>query len=54
MQAAEIERLNEFLEEHKLKYRELSRKELHRHSYEILIKELTEKSESIGPLKVEN
>ena len=43
LQAAEIERLNQFLQEYQIRYRELERKELDRHSYEIQIKELTEK-----------
>ena len=43
LQAAEIERLNTFLQEYQIRYRELERKELDRHSYEIQIKELTEK-----------
>ena len=49
MQAAEIERLCEYLEEYKLRwvlswfrYREIERRELDRHSYEIQIKELTQ------------
>ena len=40
LQAAEIERLIESLEEYKLKYKEVEKKELDRHSYEVQIKEL--------------
>ena len=48
-QAAEIERLIENLEEFKLKYRENERKDLDRHSFEVQIKELTQKiSDSDG------
>jgi hypothetical protein len=54
MQAAEIERLTEFLSEFKLKYKELERRELDRHSYEILIKELTEKANQAGQFKTDN
>jgi hypothetical protein len=40
LQAAEIERLTDFLTEMKSKYREVERRELDRHSYEVQIKEL--------------
>ena len=52
MQAAEIERLSEYLDEFKIKYREVSRKDLDRHSYEILIKELTEKNNFLAGFKI--
>ena len=45
LQAVEIERLTEYLVEFKLKYREIERKELDRHSYEIQIKELSSRLE---------
>ena len=53
LQAAEIERLNKFLQEYQIRYRELERKELDRHSYEIQIKELTEKLRGEQHLKME-
>ena len=40
LQAAEIERLADFLAEIRARYRELERRELDRHSYEVQIKEL--------------
>jgi hypothetical protein len=54
MQAAEIERLNIYLSEFKLKYKELERRELDRHYYEVLIKELTEKANESGQYKIDN
>ncbi len=42
-QAAEIERLIDSLQDFKLKYKEVEKKDLDRHSYEIQIKELSEK-----------
>lgn len=60
-QAAEIERLCEFLEDYKLKYhlpqcrfREIERNNLDRHSYEIQIKELTEEINIYESLRTEN
>lgn len=53
LQAAEIERLNQFLQEYQIRYRELERKELDRHSYEIQIKELTEKLRGEESSKIE-
>lgn len=43
LQAAEIERLCEFLEDYKLRFREIERSSLDRHSYEVQIKELTQR-----------
>lgn len=40
LQAAEIERLSDYLTEINSKYREMERRELDRHSYEVQIKEL--------------
>lgn len=40
LQAAEIERLSDYLTEINSKYREVERRELDRHSYEVQIKEL--------------
>ena len=37
-QAAEIERLIEYLDEYRIKYKEIERQELDRHSYEVQIK----------------
>jgi DNA repair exonuclease SbcCD nuclease subunit len=54
LQAAEIERLTDFLTENKAKYREVERRELDRHSYEIQIKELAERNVLSNNLKSEN
>lgn len=54
MQAAEIERLAEYLDEFRIKFKEVSRKELDRHSYEVLIKELTEKNQYLANFKAES
>lgn len=42
-QAAEIERLHKYLDEYRIRYSELENRELDRHSYEVQIRELTEK-----------
>ena len=52
-QAAEIERLIEYLDEYKLKYRELERQELDRHSFEVQIKELSEMCADSDSLRTE-
>jgi hypothetical protein len=54
MQCAEIERLNVYLSEFQLRYRELERRELDRHSYEVLIKELSEKANEAPKLRTDN
>ena len=53
-QGAEIERLIESLNGYKLKYKELEKVELDRHSYEVQIKELTELCQGLEPLKIDN
>jgi hypothetical protein len=54
LQAAEIERLSDYLSEMKSKYREIERRELDRHSYEVQIKEILEKNYQSSNLKSEN
>lgn len=53
-QAAEIERLIDNLDEYKLKYKEVERKELDRHSYEVQIKELAQQVLEADGSKSEN
>ena len=53
-QGAEIERLIESLNDYKLKYKELEKVELDRHSYEVQIKELTELCQSLESFKIDN
>lgn len=54
LQAAEIERLSDYLTEINSKYREMERRELDRHSYEVQIKELAERNISLTNLQKEN
>jgi hypothetical protein len=54
LQGAEIERLSDYLTELQCKYREVDRRELDRHSYEVQIKELAEKNTAYISLKTEN
>ena len=52
LQAAEIERLHEYLQEYRERNLEIERKELDRHSYEVQIKELTERLANSNQLSV--
>jgi hypothetical protein len=52
-QAAEIERLHKYLDEYRIRYSELENRELDRHSYEVQIRELTEKLRGKDDLMLE-
>lgn len=53
LQAAEIERLIEYLDEYRIKYKEVERQQLDRHSYEVQIKELAERCAESEGLRLE-
>ena len=52
-QAAEIERLTEYLSSYKLKFKEIERKDLDRQAYEVQINELTQLCLDTEGLKIE-